>query len=349
MLDLNRTGALVKGAVFDPEPTWEGYLPEADDWKKTAVLLTGPLIVGSVLVGHVLAWIFPNFLTGRPGLGLLLVQLVSMSLAAVAVAFVVAILAGLFKGKQSFPHALAATSLAFVPGYLGNMFASLPLVGWLLQLGLGIYGLVLLWRILPSYMKIADSKRAGHYILTLVVSLIAGVVLSAVIGISAVTPDIRAGSDSYSASESGASSAPGVLGDLQRRGDLMAEAEADEYEPPDNGKLSKRQMERFVQVMEKTQAYRDEQAADLKALGERAEADKLDSIGDLMSGVKGVMNLTTAEMEVVKTGGDNWAEHQWIKEQLRIAAIQKDTNKTFAHNYRLYQEYEARLDALDIF
>ncbi len=60
MFDFTRTLALIKGAIFDPEPTWDSYLPDASDWKKTAVLLTGPLIVVSVVLEYVLDVIIPN-------------------------------------------------------------------------------------------------------------------------------------------------------------------------------------------------------------------------------------------------------------------------------------------------
>ncbi len=56
MFDFTRTLALIKGAIFDPEPTWDN----ASDWKKTAVLLTGPLIVVSVVLEYVLDVIIPN-------------------------------------------------------------------------------------------------------------------------------------------------------------------------------------------------------------------------------------------------------------------------------------------------
>jgi hypothetical protein len=56
------------------------------------------------------------------------------------------------------------------------------------------------------------------------------------------------------------------------------------------------------------------------------------------------MTANNAEMEVVKTGGGNWAEHQWVKEQLRAAAIQQgEGSDALEHNYELYKEYEDEL------
>ena len=43
MIDLNRTLSLVKGGIFDPDKTWRDYLPEAENWQKTAFLLRSSL------------------------------------------------------------------------------------------------------------------------------------------------------------------------------------------------------------------------------------------------------------------------------------------------------------------
>ena len=69
-------------------------------------------------------------------------------------------------------------------------------------------------------------------------------------------------------------------------------------------------------------------------------------IGKLTSGLGSAMSLANAEMEVVKSAGANWAEHQWVKDQLHVAKIQKDLNDTVKHNYALYQKYEKRLESL---
>ena len=56
------------------------------------------------------------------------------------------------------------------------------------------------------------------------------------------------------------------------------------------------------------------------------------------------MRLSTAEMEVVKSGGGNWAEHQWVRGQLETARIQQDLNETTAHNYELFLKYQDQIE-----
>lgn len=353
MFDFKRTLSLIKGAIFDSEPTWDSYLSDAGDWKKTALLLTGPLVVGSGILSYILGVIFPSRLPFYPSPSFLdmLLGIVVSAIAAVVIAFVVAILAGLFKGKNSFPLALAATSLAFVPGYLGSALIHLPWLGGLLALALGIYGLVLLWRILPKYLEVPIASRVGHYILSLVASVVALFVLGTVVGTSPVgvgTSGFEASKDGGFTRDRDSNGAPsGLFGTMERQGRIMEAADADTYDPPGNGKLSKAQVKNYISVMTKTRDYRIAQTQELEELSKKAEEDEIASISEAFSGMTGIMGITTAEMEVVKTGNGNWAEHQWIKEQLHIARIQKDINDAVIHNYKLYLEFEEELRELE--
>lgn len=347
MFDFKRTLALIKGAIFDPETTWDGYLPEASDWKKTAALLTGPLVVASGVLGYLVDFVFPNRNPFIPDTGFLdmLLGIVMAAVAAVVVAFVFAFLAGLFKGKNSFALSLAATSLAFVPGYIGNVLVHVPWLGWLLSLALGIYGLVLLWRILPRYLEVPAGSRIGHFILSLVTCIVAFFIIGTVFGVG-MMGSRSSGFDAINMSQPAGDSAGGSTGafaGLERHGKIMEAAQEDAYDPPRSGKLSESQVREFVQVLSKTRDYRMSQAQRLEELSEKAEKNDIASVGAALSGMAGVVNISNAEMEVVKTGGGNWAEHQWVREQLHVARIQKDINPAVEHNYQLYLAFEDEL------
>ena len=77
MFDPQRTVNLIKGALLDPEPTWRSYLPEAGNWQKTAVLLTGPLIVASALIAYVLGMLGGGPFGIRPTLTSTVLSMVS--------------------------------------------------------------------------------------------------------------------------------------------------------------------------------------------------------------------------------------------------------------------------------
>ena len=55
MFEVEQTVKYLKGAVQNPEPTWNDYISENFDWKSTAVIITLPMVVVSIFVNYVLA------------------------------------------------------------------------------------------------------------------------------------------------------------------------------------------------------------------------------------------------------------------------------------------------------
>jgi hypothetical protein len=343
MLDLKRTIELTKGALFDPEPTWRDYLPEAGDWKRTALLLTGPLIVATAIISYLLGTLRGDagMFGFRPTLASTVLSIVALALAAGVVAFVVSALAAAFRGKSSFPLALAATTLAFVPGYVGSALSGLPWIGFLLSIGLFIYSLVLLWRIIPIYLEVPVGSRAGHYVVSLLTCFVAMLVINVTVGGMLYGAASSLGLEAPQRAQNGALGG-GIVGQAA----LLASAAEDTYAPPADGRLTEQQVQTFVRVMQRTSELQAEVDARLQDVVERAENDQQLSFRDLtqlMRGATEIAGLQTTEAEVVKTGGGNWAEHQWVRESLRTAWIQRDANPTVEHNYGLYERYRDQL------
>lgn len=351
MLDPQRTLNLISAGLFDPDKTWADYLPEANDWQKTAFLLTGPLIVIAALGAYIFGLLGSDvsmFGRFRPTIVSTLGAIISSGIAAVVVAFVVSALAGAFGGKNNFALGLAATTFAFVPGYLAQAVVWLPWVGGILAIGLYIYGLVLLWKIIPVYLAVPDGKRVGHYILSLVATIVAMIILTMTVG-KLLYPSVGGpsfGGSSFNAPSADSAVGGGLYAGLARQAELMSAAEEDRYDPPSNGRVSKKQVLEFIRVMARAGELEQEKLARLKELGKKAERDEEISfrdLGSMMSGVTDAAGLQTSEIEVVKSAGGNWAEHQWVRESLRTARVQKDINDAVKHNYELYQDFEEEL------
>ncbi len=113
----------------------------------------------------------------------------------------------------------------------------------------------------------------------------------------------------------------------------------DTYEPPADGELNHDQMEGYVDVLKKTRALR----ARLTAKFESREGEDA-SMSDILGGMGDAMRLGTAEMEVVKTRGGNWAEHMWVKNQIETARVQQDLNDMVKHNYALFLQYQEQIE-----
>ena len=115
--------------------------------------------------------------------------------------------------------------------------------------------------------------------------------------------------------------------------------------------MSAGQVRELVDVLRKTRAEQDKQAEkmqamtdEMKAREEAGESLRPSDLAKLYQGVGVAMSANNAEMEIVKTAGANWAEHQWVKQQLRTARLQQgEGSEALEHNFELYRQYEEDL------
>ncbi|MEZ5573061.1 MAG: Yip1 family protein [Halioglobus sp.] len=346
--DVSKTLGVIKGGLLNAEETWNSYLEENPSWQQTATLLTGPLLIANVL----LSLIFTRMVGGYSAFGYqsgwfsgLILGLVMGAITVTISALVFSFMAGAFKGTANFSRAFAAVSLAAIPAWVaGAVSALIPYLGILLALAGGIVSLVYLYRLIPLALNVPQDKRVLHFALSLLLVFIVNVVVSAVLGLGGAFDD--AGDATTAPATSG------VIGELARQGELMQKAGEDVYDAPADGKLNEDQVEAYVSVLQKTRSIQEEFAQQMQKVSADMEADKeagesfsMSDLRKAYSSVGSVMSANNAEMEVVKTGGGNWAEHEWVKQQLRIARFQQgEGSDAVAHNYALYQKYKEELN-----
>jgi hypothetical protein len=351
--DLTKTLALIKGGLLDHENTWKNYLEECPGWQQTALVLTVPLFVINILLSLVFSRLvggFAIYAYHGSWFTALIYSLVMGVIGFALVVFIFNFLAGVFKGTANFSRAFAAVSLAFIPAWVAGALAGLiPYLGVLIALAGGIMSLVFLYRIMPLALDIPEDKRVVHYVVSLVAVLVCNMIIGLTMGVSSQN-QIRGYSVDDKAGSRTANS--GMMGEIARQADLMDAASADEYDPPSDGKLDRDQVEQYVSVLRKTRAMHaeyqekmDELAAEMKAKEEAGESPSMADMGKIYAGVGGMMGANNAEMEVVKSGGGNWSEHEWVKQQLRTAHIQQgEGSDAIAHNYKLYKKYQEQLE-----
>jgi hypothetical protein len=354
--DFAKTLSLVKGGLTDHQATWKSYLEENPGWQQTAVVLTGPLIVASVLLSVIFSRTIGGF--GYLGYHSSFIAAIFWGLVMAVVGFVISVfvfnfLAGIFKGTSNFSRAFAAISLAAIPSWIASVVGALiPWAGFLIMLAGAIMSLVFMYKIMPLALNVPDDKRVVHFVVSLVAIFIINVVIGSIIGAGSVNSYSQRGAFSDNVEKSSSSSRSGVLGEFERQGRLMQSAEEDVYDPPSNGKLKESQVKVYVKVLEKTRAMHEEYARKTQKLSDEIEAKEkagesisASDLTKMYSGMGVAMSANNAEMEIVKTGQGNWAEHLWIKEQLRIAKIQQgDGTDAIVHNYKLYKKYEDSID-----
>lgn len=347
--DINKTMALLVGALTRPAETWKAYLGENHPWQFTLVNLTAPLLVANVLLSVVFSRWFGTFSAYNLGGNWFLALLQGLFLAALGFAIAVLVinfLAGTFKGEPNFSRAFAAVSLVAIPAWVaGAVGAAIPWLGGLISLAGAIVSLLFLYRILPLALNIPDQKRVVHLVVSIIVIVVINVVIGSVLRIGDTTmpsasPLTRAGRDVVAPSG-------GMFGEIQRQAALLEQAGEHSYDPPEDGKVSRAQAEWVEEVLTKAQAVVEEEMKKLEKLQKEMDEDKQASPADLAriyQGMGSVVSLNNVEMETVLTDGGNWAEYQWIKQQLRTARIQRgEGSAAIEHNYAIFQEMDEDL------
>ncbi|MGB7450877.1 MAG: Yip1 family protein [Lysobacterales bacterium] len=356
--DLTKTLALIKGGLLDHENTWKTYLEDCPGWQQTALVLTAPLFILNVLLSLIFSRLTGGYaIYGYQGswFTALIMSLVMGAIGFALVVFLFNFLAGVFKGTPNFSRAFAAVSLAVIPAWVAGALAGLiPYLGVLIALAGGIMSLVFLYRIMPLALDVPEDKRVIHYVVSLVAVIICNMLIGLTIGVSTQGVGTQNRSSGYSVDEKTGdrTASSGMMGEIARQAELMDAASADEYAPPSDGKLDEDQVEEYVSVLRKTRAVHAEYeakmeklAAEMQAKEDAGESPSIADMGKVYSGVGGFMGANNAEMEVVKSGGGNWSEHEWVKQQLRTAHIQQgEGSDANAHNYKLYKKYEEELD-----
>lgn len=350
MFDIARTIALIRGGLFDPPATWEAYYAQNRSWQETAMILTIPMIVITMVFAGILSLLFSGFYAfpryGSFGqwLSTFIWLLVGFTLTACIFTF----LAGVFKGRANMNRGVAALSLAAIPSYTGIVLGTLPMLGWLISLGLGILGLVFFYRIIPRYLEVPNDKRAVHFIASLVATSVAAVLLGMIFGLGVMNNDFQ--TDSGIGSAGGRSG--GFLGDLARQGEIYESAMKDVYEPPGNGRLTDDQVREYLLVMESVRSIREKHAARLEKMAKEMEGKDepdLSDISKVYAGMSSVMGASNAPMDVVRSRRGNWAEHVWVEDQLRVARYQPELSDVARDNAEIYQKYSEQLEALGSF
>ncbi|HKU15902.1 MAG TPA: Yip1 family protein [Steroidobacteraceae bacterium] len=182
-MDLNKLIARVKGILLTPKTEWP-------------VIAAEPATVADLYKGYIL-WLaaipplFAFLVTARfaPGLGVS--QLIVSYVLSLAMFYVVALiidaLAPNFGGTKDRVQALKTIAYAYTASCVAGVAIILPVIGLLIMIAAGIYGIYLLYLGLPHTMK-CPPDRAGGYtavvvIITIVLAFFVGAIVGAVTGV----------------------------------------------------------------------------------------------------------------------------------------------------------------------
>jgi len=345
--DAGKTLDLVKTGLTDPKGAWQKYFSEPTSWQETVQLLTGPIIVVSALLTAIFSSIFGGFGGSLQGSGFwsgLFTGLIMPTLGVIVSAGVFSFLGGTFGGQQNFSKALAAVSLAWIPAFLGGIVAAIiPFLGALVALAGLVLSLVYLYKLIPLALGVPDTKRVLHFILGLVIIIVINLILGSVFGLGRSAEQAVYNAGSTSGQAAGETRGSGMFGEMQRYGEVVENAGEHRFDPPSNGKVSKAQVAAYIDVQrkaKKAQERFEKQVKDLESDMNKDEKPSLASLSKIGASITGALGAQNAEMELVVTGGGNWAEHNWVKGQLQAALLHGgEGNATIEHNYKLFKPH----------
>lgn len=134
--------------------------------------------------------------------------------------------------------------------------------------------------------------------------------------------------------------------------DVIEEAAQAEYEPPEDGRLTEKQMEMYLEVQERAVEIRRVAKQRMEGrVGQEKEAEGSDETPSLFEALRAVGDLgdvMTAELRAAQEMGHNPAEYQWVQGQIleaQMARAGKEMQQGAAKAGRQFMEVlEAQLD-----
>ncbi len=370
-MPFNQLISSLQRAILKPEPLWEEEIEKSVEWSLFLKSMVLPVIGVTAILSAILLKIFgyhlPMIGVVRPSMTDMLLQIVGAivmyGISIVLLGWIAAWLAGMLGGKNDLNRAVAMLFWISVPSLVGQVLGTLPFVGWVISLGLGIYSLVLLYRAIPVFLDVPVSERVKHFIFFLIASFVVSILLGMTLGrlftprdmMQSMRPDVivppqmKEIGQSQPVQKSTKKSENPVedyvesmaKGDYNK--DVIEKAKEDRFIPPADGKLTKAQVEKFLALAKKVKIVEKEQAQKLKEKYDKKEQSDDFSISDVFNGLKDFTSLATLEMKVVKENGGNWAEYTWVKDRVREAYYTPSLSPTTEYNAKLLKGHEALL------
>jgi hypothetical protein len=178
----------VKNILMQPKQEWPVIAGEQTDTKTLytsyiCILAAIPAIVG------VLSIMMLGSMLGAVGLGFALTSSILQYVLALAMVFVVALIADAlapsFDGQKNAAQSLKLVAYSMTASWVGAVFGIIPFLGWLLALLASLYGIYLLYTGATVMMKVPEAKAVGYTAVVVIAAIVVGFLISMLIGMMA--------------------------------------------------------------------------------------------------------------------------------------------------------------------
>lgn len=184
-MDINALSSRVQAVLKDPKGIWSTIAQEAPDPKQLLLNYTLPLIVAAQIANFIKLAVFgihvPFIGTVRVPITNALMQAVTSVVVGVGLLFIASFiwnaLAPKFGGSTTQPRCFQLIAYGATASLVGQVLVIVPVIGYFLGLGFGIYGIYTLYQGVTPMTGVPAEKRPIYVLAALVCSAIVGAIL----------------------------------------------------------------------------------------------------------------------------------------------------------------------------
>ncbi len=188
-MDIKVLTNLVKDGIMTPEEVWRDFLKKGIVIKDLLQQYIIPIIVTVTVISTVLNMIF-----GYPMMGgrfhpsifravwMIIGGIVTYLASLYIFGWISAFLAEKFGGKNDLNRAVLMLFLISLPSFAGQILGTLPIIGFILSIGLSIYSLVLLYKAFPLFLDVPLNNQSKCFIIFILISVVVGMILGMITG-----------------------------------------------------------------------------------------------------------------------------------------------------------------------
>jgi len=186
----------VKGFISKPSEEWQKIKANPITKREMLIKIIVPLIIVYVvatLLGSIISYVIRPYVLQFVGFGRLFVYSLVNSLLMGAVifgllyggSFVLLALADKFGAKKDDTLTLKVMTFSYIVSLVSSIAQIIPFIGWLVVAAGSVYSLILLFWGMRDVLEPQQDKMVVYFILTLLIIIVAGAILSVLVGIVA--------------------------------------------------------------------------------------------------------------------------------------------------------------------
>ena len=223
----------VKNILLTPKTEWDVIATESTTPQQLVITYVLPLaaiaaiagFIGSAIIGASIGLLGGTFRV--PFVWALVAACFHLVMSVVSVfivGFIFDTLAPSFGGQKNVNQAIKVAAYSYTAGWVGGVFAIIPILGSLLGLLLSLYGIYILYLGLPKLMKNPDDKTIVYTIVVIVVAIVVSVIAFTLAGLITAPAMMAAGGYSSMARPKVTYDKDSAMGKLDQFAKKMEEA-----------------------------------------------------------------------------------------------------------------------------